>query len=65
MLYVFQAEDILRSPTTSGRGVYFSSERGDRLIDLTSLRDRLWQVLSGPHHLTLPVRLVLICDVTE
>ncbi|XP_042036810.1 nuclear pore complex protein NUP205-like isoform X3 [Salvia splendens] len=41
--YSSLAEDILSSPTTSGRSVYYSSERGDRLIDLASLRDRLWQ----------------------
>lgn len=32
------------NPTTSGRAVYYHSERGDRLIDLESFRDRLWQV---------------------
>lgn len=47
MLYALQAEDILTSPTTSGRGVYYHSERGDRLIDIASFRDTLWQVLSG------------------
>ncbi|XP_047969784.1 nuclear pore complex protein NUP205 isoform X2 [Salvia hispanica] len=41
--YSSLAEDILSSATTSGRSVYYSSERGDRLIDLESLRDRLWQ----------------------
>ncbi|KAL6512343.1 hypothetical protein OROHE_019955 [Orobanche hederae] len=44
--FISSAGDILTSPTTSGRGVYYSSERGDRLIDLTSLRDRLWQIHS-------------------
>lgn len=37
------AEDILTNPVTSERGVYYRSERGDRLIDLASFRDRLWQ----------------------
>jgi nuclear pore complex protein Nup205 len=38
-------EDILGNPATSGKGgVYYYSERGDRLIDLASLRDKLWQV---------------------
>lgn len=38
------AEEILGNPATSGKGgVYYYSERGDRLIDLASLRDKLWQ----------------------
>ncbi|XVF34671.1 hypothetical protein REPUB_Repub18cG0078900 [Reevesia pubescens] len=42
--YDLLAEDILGNPTTSGKsGVYYYSERGDRLIDLASLRDKLWQ----------------------
>lgn len=41
--YSSMAEDILTSPTTSGRGVYYHSERGDRLIDIASFRDTLWQ----------------------
>lgn len=40
-----QAEDILGNPATSGKGgIYYYSERGDRLIDLASLRDKFWQV---------------------
>ena len=60
MSHALQAEDILSSATTSGRSVYYSSERGDRLIDLESLRDRLWQVFSRPHLLTLHVRFVYL-----
>ncbi|XVF88378.1 hypothetical protein PTKIN_Ptkin19aG0046000 [Pterospermum kingtungense] len=42
--YDLLAEDILGNPTTSGKGgIYYYSERGDRLIDLASLRDKLWQ----------------------
>ncbi|KAL0410678.1 UNVERIFIED_CONTAM: Nuclear pore complex protein [Sesamum latifolium] len=41
--YSSLAEDILTNPTTSGAGIYYHSERGDRLIDLTSFRDSLWQ----------------------
>lgn len=38
-------DDILSNPTTSGKGgVHYYSERGDRLIDLASFRDKLWQV---------------------
>ncbi|KAJ8753188.1 hypothetical protein K2173_017774 [Erythroxylum novogranatense] len=37
-------EEILGDPKTSGNGgIYYYSERGDRLIDLTTLRDKLWQ----------------------
>ncbi|XVE54418.1 hypothetical protein DITRI_Ditri03aG0079600 [Diplodiscus trichospermus] len=44
MKYDLLAEDILANPTTSGKGgIYYYSERGDRLIDLASLRDKLWQ----------------------
>ncbi|XP_016651919.1 PREDICTED: nuclear pore complex protein NUP205 [Prunus mume] len=42
--YELLADDILTYPTTSGKGgVYYYSERGDRLIDLASFRDKLWQ----------------------
>lgn len=44
MKYGFLAEDILSNPSVAGKGgIYYYSERGDRLIDLTSLRDKLWQ----------------------
>lgn len=44
MKYDLMAEDILGDPKTSGRGgIYYYSERGDRLIDLASFRDKLWQ----------------------
>jgi nuclear pore complex protein Nup205 len=44
-LHVLQAEEILGDPRTSGRGgIYYYSERADRLIDLASFRDKLWQV---------------------
>ncbi|KAF6151180.1 hypothetical protein GIB67_037388 [Kingdonia uniflora] len=43
--YNLQVENILGNPSTSEKGgVYYYSERGDRLIDLASFRDRLWQV---------------------
>nr|KAJ0219450.1 hypothetical protein LSAT_V11C300117930 [Lactuca sativa] len=38
------ADDILRNPSTYEKGgVYYYSERGDRLIDLNAFRDTLWQ----------------------
>lgn len=44
MKYDLMAEDILGDPRTSGRGgIYYYSERADRLIDLASFRDKLWQ----------------------
>lgn len=44
MKYDLQAEDILGNPGNSGKGgVYYYSERGDRLIDLASFHDKLWQ----------------------
>uniref|UniRef100_A0A5B7BQC9 Nuclear pore complex protein NUP205 n=1 Tax=Davidia involucrata TaxID=16924 RepID=A0A5B7BQC9_DAVIN len=44
MKYGFLAEEILTNPATSGKGgIYYYSERGDRLIDLASFRDKLWQ----------------------
>ncbi|PKU70654.1 hypothetical protein MA16_Dca018731 [Dendrobium catenatum] len=45
MKYHTQVEDILRNPSTSEMGgVYYYSERGDRLIDVEAFHDRLWQV---------------------
>ncbi|XP_004515149.1 nuclear pore complex protein NUP205 isoform X2 [Cicer arietinum] len=42
MKYDLLAEDILGN---SGKGgVYYYSERGDRLIDLASFNDKLWQI---------------------
>ncbi|XP_010250099.1 PREDICTED: nuclear pore complex protein NUP205 [Nelumbo nucifera] len=42
--YELQVEDVLRNPAISEKGgVYYYSERGDRLIDLASFRDKLWQ----------------------
>ncbi|KAF2282365.1 hypothetical protein GH714_043827 [Hevea brasiliensis] len=42
--YDLLAEDILGDPAASGKGgIYYYSERGDRLIDLTSFHDKLWQ----------------------
>lgn len=44
MKYDLMAEEILGDPRTSGRGgIYYYSERADRLIDLASFRDKLWQ----------------------
>ncbi|KAL6006312.1 hypothetical protein ACLOJK_040359 [Asimina triloba] len=40
-----KVEEILANPATSQNGgVYYNSERGDRLIDLASFRDKLWQM---------------------
>lgn len=51
--YGFLAEDILTNPATSEKGgVYYYSERGDRLIDLAAFRDKLWEKynLFNPQH---------------
>ncbi|GMN58168.1 hypothetical protein TIFTF001_027268 [Ficus carica] len=46
--YDLLVEDVLANPAISGKGgVYYYSERGDRLIDLASLRDKLWQKFSS------------------
>ncbi|XP_077210823.1 nuclear pore complex protein (DUF3414) isoform X2 [Tasmannia lanceolata] len=43
--YDMRVDDILSNPATSEKGgVYYHSERGDRLIDLASFRDKLWQM---------------------
>ncbi|KAL6226355.1 hypothetical protein ACLB2K_000317 [Fragaria x ananassa] len=50
--YDLLAEDVVCNPTTSGKsGVHYYSERGDRLIDLASFRDKLWQKFNAvyPH----------------
>ncbi|GMH18956.1 hypothetical protein Nepgr_020797 [Nepenthes gracilis] len=36
-------EDILRNSLSEKGGAYYYSERGDRLIDLASFRDKLWE----------------------
>ncbi|XP_022938219.1 nuclear pore complex protein NUP205 isoform X2 [Cucurbita moschata] len=42
--YELLTKDILGNPSTSQKGgIYHYSERGDRLIDLTSFCDKLWQ----------------------
>ncbi|XP_010533163.1 PREDICTED: nuclear pore complex protein NUP205 [Tarenaya hassleriana] len=42
--YHILVEDILGSRGTSGRdGIHYYSERGDRLIDLASFSNKLWQ----------------------
>uniref|UniRef100_A0A9I9CJL9 Nuclear pore complex protein NUP205 n=1 Tax=Cucumis melo TaxID=3656 RepID=A0A9I9CJL9_CUCME len=44
MKYELLTKDILGNPSTSQKGgIYYYSERGDRLIDLTSFCDKLWQ----------------------
>ncbi|KAJ0031919.1 hypothetical protein Pint_13023 [Pistacia integerrima] len=46
--YDLLAEDILGNPTTSEKGgIYYYSERGDRLIDLASFSDKLWKSDAG------------------
>lgn len=47
------AEEILRSSASEKDGVYYYSERGDRLINLTSFRDKLWQLSSFGNELEL------------
>ncbi|MCO5564372.1 hypothetical protein L7F22_018032 [Adiantum nelumboides] len=37
------SEILVSSATIDEGGVYYQSERGDRLIELTAFRDRLWQ----------------------
>ncbi|KAK8962834.1 hypothetical protein KSP40_PGU009570 [Platanthera guangdongensis] len=45
MKYQTQVEDVLSDPTTSeAGGVYYFSERGDRLIDLDAFHERLRQM---------------------
>ncbi|XP_042454349.1 nuclear pore complex protein NUP205-like isoform X2 [Zingiber officinale] len=42
-----QVNDILKSSSTSEKGgVYYYSERGDRLLDLDALHEKLWQLCS-------------------
>ncbi|XP_022143113.1 nuclear pore complex protein NUP205 [Momordica charantia] len=42
--YELLTKDILGNPSTSQKGgIYYYSERGDRLVDLTSFCDKLWQ----------------------
>lgn len=44
MKYDLLTEDILGNANTAGKGgIYYYSERGDRLIDLGSFGDKLWQ----------------------
>ena len=44
MLYM-KVDDILKNPSTFEKGgVYYYSERGDRLIDLEAFHDQVWQV---------------------
>ncbi|KAI5441240.1 nuclear pore complex protein NUP205 isoform X1 [Lathyrus oleraceus] len=50
MKYDLLAEDILENPANSGKGgVYYYSERGDRLIDLASFHDKLWQKFNSAY----------------
>ncbi|KAF9620486.1 hypothetical protein IFM89_013103 [Coptis chinensis] len=45
--YELQVENILGNPATiEESGVYYYSERGDRLVDIASFRDKLWQLSS-------------------
>uniref|UniRef100_A0A7N0VJ21 Nuclear pore complex protein NUP205 n=2 Tax=Kalanchoe fedtschenkoi TaxID=63787 RepID=A0A7N0VJ21_KALFE len=41
--FALLAEEILSASTSEKGGIYYFSERGDRLIDLASLRDSVWQ----------------------
>ncbi|XP_078432384.1 nuclear pore complex protein (DUF3414) isoform X2 [Wolffia australiana] len=54
--YDFRVDDVLKNPSTSEKGgVYYYSERGDRLIDLEAFHDRIWQMLNLMHpHLGSP-----------
>ncbi|XP_065850095.1 nuclear pore complex protein NUP205 [Euphorbia lathyris] len=50
MKYDLLAEDILGDSTGSGKGgIYYYSERGDRLIDLASFQNKLWQKFNSVH----------------
>ncbi|KAF7814524.1 nuclear pore complex protein NUP205 [Senna tora] len=50
MKYDLLAEEILGNPASSGKGgVYYYSERGDRLIDLASFHDQLWQKFNSAY----------------
>ncbi|KAH7657158.1 nuclear pore complex protein Nup205 protein [Dioscorea alata] len=43
--YEPQVEDLLKNPATSDiGGIYYYSERGDRLIDLDAFHEKLWQI---------------------
>ncbi|WOL09223.1 nuclear pore complex protein [Canna indica] len=47
-----QVNGILKDPATSEKGgVYYYSERGERLLDLDALHDKLWQICTqvGSH----------------
>ncbi|XLR42136.1 hypothetical protein HN51_020331 [Arachis hypogaea] len=47
MKYDLMAEEILGNSGKSG--VYYYSERGDRLIDLATFHDKLWQTYNSAH----------------
>uniref|UniRef100_A0A2P2MHU4 Uncharacterized protein MANES_05G119700 n=1 Tax=Rhizophora mucronata TaxID=61149 RepID=A0A2P2MHU4_RHIMU len=51
MKYDLVAEDILGDPKTSGKGgIYYYSERGDRMIDIAAFRDKLWKRFNSVYH---------------
>lgn len=53
-----KVDDILKNPSASEKGgVYYYSERGDRLIDLAAFHDKIWQVNFG---FCCPV--IILCD---
>ncbi|KAK9706158.1 hypothetical protein RND81_07G107800 [Saponaria officinalis] len=47
------AEQILHASASEKDAVYYHSERGDRLIDLGSFRDKLWQLSAFSNELEL------------
>ncbi|KAK9666246.1 hypothetical protein RND81_14G171000 [Saponaria officinalis] len=47
------AEQILHASASENDAVYYHSERGDRLIDLGSFRDKLWQLSAFSNELEL------------
>lgn len=49
--------------TSAKGGIYYYSERGDRLIDLASLRDKLWQV--GFSYIVFLVGLCILLETSE
>ncbi|KAJ0987901.1 hypothetical protein J5N97_006257 [Dioscorea zingiberensis] len=59
--YESQVEDLLRNPATSNiGGIYYYSERGDRLIDLDAFHEKLWQICN-----VLNPQLVSFTDVEK
>ncbi|XP_068641134.1 nuclear pore complex protein NUP205 isoform X2 [Aristolochia californica] len=64
--YDMQVDEILGNPTTSDKGgVYYYSERGDRLIDLVALREKLWQMCNFRNPRPISVSEADLCELRE